>query len=120
MRFNTLACDYDGTLTLNGAVDEPTVASLERYRAAGGTLILMTGRELPELFQVFHHTPLFTRVVAENGGVIYDPGARRSRGLADSPPEQLVSLLRRKRVEPLSIGRVLIATREPHHGAALE
>ncbi|RPI91518.1 MAG: HAD-IIB family hydrolase, partial [Chloroflexi bacterium] len=120
MRFNTLACDYDGTLTLDGTVDEPTLAALERYRAAGGTLLLVTGREMDELLRIFPHTDMFERIIAENGGVLYCPQTRQSRGLADSPPAELVASLRRNRVEPLAIGRVIMATREPHQHAVLE
>lgn len=41
------ATDYDGTLAHNGVVDAPTIAALERLKASGRKLIMVTGRELP-------------------------------------------------------------------------
>src|ERR1051326_2375303 len=49
MRYHALACDYDGTIAHDGRVDEKTLAALERLLASGRRLILVTGRELPEL-----------------------------------------------------------------------
>src|SRR5207244_6179667 len=63
MRYRALACDYDGTLALHGRVDEPTVSALERLLASGRKLLLVTGRELPELQGIFPQMDLFARVV---------------------------------------------------------
>jgi len=120
MRYNTLACDYDGTLAANGTVEESTVSALRRFQSEGGRLLLVTGRELDEILRIFPHTDLFETVVAENGGVIYWPQTRRARGLAEAPPQSLVDALRKKGVQPLSIGRVILATVEPHEKAVLE
>ena len=65
-----LATDYDGTLATDGRVDEPTIAALTRFRAAGRRLILVTGRELDELQDRCPRLDLFDRVVAENGVVV--------------------------------------------------
>ena len=59
MRFLALACDYDGTLALHGRVDRPTLAALERVRATGRRLIMVTGRELGDLAGTFDHFELF-------------------------------------------------------------
>ena len=53
MRYLALACDYDGTLASDGQVSNGTLAALERLSASGRKLILVTGRELNDLFSVF-------------------------------------------------------------------
>lgn len=114
INIRVIATDFDGTLARSGIVDAETWQALERFRADGGRLVLVTGRELPELFEVCKRLDLFEWVVAENGAVLYDPASRTERVLASPPPEALVSLLRRKEVYPLSVGRSVIATLETH------
>jgi hydroxymethylpyrimidine pyrophosphatase-like HAD family hydrolase len=114
MRYLVLACDYDGTLAYHGAVDDTTLASLERLRASGRRLLLVTGRALDDLKRVFPAIHLFDRIVAENGGVLYDPGARDVQPLALPPPADFVRELERRGVTPLSVGQVIVATWEPH------
>src|SRR5262249_11952320 len=120
MRYLVLATDYDGTLAKDGQVDEPTVAALERLRDSGRRLILVTGRELDELLGIFPQVDLFERVVAENGGLLYRPAGREEEGVAGQAPAALIEAIRKRGVRPLSVGRSIIATREPHHGAVLE
>jgi hydroxymethylpyrimidine pyrophosphatase-like HAD family hydrolase len=120
MRFLALAADYDGTLAHHGRVDDATMAALQRARASGRRLVLVTGRELPSLARTFAHATLFDLVVAENGGLVYEPATGRERALGEPPPVSLVSALRAAGVEPLSVGRVVVATVEPHQGVALE
>jgi HAD superfamily hydrolase (TIGR01484 family) len=55
MRNLALATDYDGTLAHDGVVDEATIKALKRFRQSGRKLILVTGRELPDLERVFPH-----------------------------------------------------------------
>jgi hydroxymethylpyrimidine pyrophosphatase-like HAD family hydrolase len=119
MRFQVLATDYDGTLASGGVVDGPTLAALERARRAGWKLVLVTGRQLEDLRRVFPHLDSFERVVAENGALVYQPSSDSVRTLAHSPSPTLVRALRARGVEPLSTGRVIVATREPHHAAVL-
>ncbi len=120
MRYLALATDYDGTLAKDGHVDEPTLAALERFRDSGRRLILVTGRELDELLEVFPQVDLFERVVAENGALIYRPGAARAEAAGRAAAGALVEAIRRRGVEPLSVGRGIIATVEPHQVAVLE
>ena len=119
MKYAVIATDYDGTLAHRGVVDEPTVAALRRARAAGVRLLLVTGRELPSLFNTFEHTDLFDLVVAENGAVLYDPGTQAVHTLAPPPPPVLVETLQRASV-PLSLGHSILATVSPHEHAVLE
>jgi HAD superfamily hydrolase (TIGR01484 family) len=120
MRYLALACDYDGTLAHDGRVSEATLSALERLRASGRKLILVTGRELDDLRSVFSAIHLFDRVVAENGAVLYRPGSRDEKILGVKPPEAFVQRLARRGVQPLSVGRVIVATRHPHETVVLE
>jgi hydroxymethylpyrimidine pyrophosphatase-like HAD family hydrolase len=120
MRFLALATDYDGTLAHDGVVSLETVAALEHLRATGRKLMLVTGRELPDLLHVFPRIDLFDRVVAENGALIYHPGTREQQPLADPPPELFVATLRQRGVRPLSVGRVIVATSLPNQAIVLK
>ncbi|WP_336207401.1 HAD-IIB family hydrolase [Nonomuraea sp. LPB2021202275-12-8] len=114
MRYHVLACDYDDTLALHGKVHEHTVKTLERVSRSGRKLLLVTGRELDDLLTVFPHADLFDLVVAENGGLLYDPGQRTREPLAAPPSAELVERLREQEVTPLGVGAVVVATREPY------
>jgi HAD superfamily hydrolase (TIGR01484 family) len=120
MRYLALACDYDGTLAADGRVSEETVHSLERLRDTGRKLILVTGRELEDLISQFSPIEIFERVVAENGAVVYAPKSREERVLGDAPPESFIRTLQKLAVQPLSRGRVIVSTWEPHEKAVLE
>jgi len=110
MRCHVLCCDYDGTLALNGRVDDETLVALEQVRASGRRLVLVIGRELDDLLRVFPRLDLFDRVVAENGALLYRPGAREERRLGEPPPDALVDALQARGVAPLSVGRSIVAT----------
>jgi len=49
MEWLALATDYDGTLAHAGAVDDLTTAALDRFRDSDRRLVMVTGRELPDL-----------------------------------------------------------------------
>jgi HAD superfamily hydrolase (TIGR01484 family) len=119
MRYLALATDYDGTLALHGRVDEPTLAALDRLLASGRRLILVTGRELDELKDVFPQMHLFEWVVAENGGLLYRPSDGTIKLLTESPQEKFVHLLRERGVAPMNVGRTVVATWEPHETTVL-
>jgi HAD superfamily hydrolase (TIGR01484 family) len=120
MRYAALACDYDGTLASDGVVDEVTLGALRRLRATGRHLLLVTGRELDELMGVFPQLDLFSRVVAENGAVLYRPARHEIRLLADPPPERFVTALRTRGVASVAVGRVIVATWTPYEAAVVD
>ncbi len=120
MYFHALATDYDGTLAAHGTVDAPTLEALEKLDATGRKLVLVTGRQVDDLTDVFPEVERFHLVVAENGGVLYTPRTREERLLAEPPPAAFVEELEAAGVEPLSLGRVVVATSEPHRVAVLE
>ena len=119
MRYVALATDYDGTLAADGKVGESTKAALERFRDSGRRLILVTGRQLDDLLEVFPEVELFDWVVAENGALLYQPSTKESKALGEAPRKEFLDALSRKGV-PFSVGRVIVATWEPHEAAVLE
>ena len=96
MRFEALATDYDGTIAHDGIVDQPTLDALERGRGGGLRLIMVTGRELDDLFSVFPHAAMFERIVAENGASIYDPATRETEFIASPPPRAFIERLKER------------------------
>ena len=119
MRYHVLATDYDGTLAHHGEVSEETARALERLRATGRRTLLVTGRIVADLARVFGRLDLFDLVVAENGAVLFDPQRNVERPLAAPPPESFTRLLGRRGV-PFDLGKVILATWEPHQHVVLE
>lgn len=105
-----LAADYDGTLASGGVVAAPVVQALERLKASGRKLLLVTGREMDELVEIFPRLNLFDRVVAENGAILYRPQDHSEEYLAARPPEEFLDELRRRSVSPLTTGRVIVSS----------
>ena len=120
MMIAAFAVDYDGTLAKDGRVADTTSEALQRLKASGTKLLLVTGRELPDLQQVFPRHDLFDVIVAENGALLYWPARREERLLAPAAPDVLLQALKRERVEPLSVGRSIIATWRPNESKVLE
>lgn len=118
MNFDALATDYDGTIAHDGVVDSPTIDALVRARAAGLRLIMVTGRELSDLFNTFEHSSLFDRIVAENGAALYYPAEGTLEVIAQAPPPALLERLERENV-PISVGHSIVATVEPHEHQVL-
>ncbi|RUX98053.1 HAD-IIB family hydrolase [Mesorhizobium sp. M7D.F.Ca.US.004.01.2.1] len=120
MYFIALATDYDGTLAHDGTVARKTLSALKRFKKSGRKLVLVTGRELPDLKRVFSEVSLFDKVVAENGALIYTPASEEERVIAPSPEPKFVARLKKQGVKPLSVGQSIIATWEPHQATVLE
>lgn len=120
MRYLALATDYDNTLASDGRVAGTTRAALERLRASGRRAILVTGRRLDDLLRVCECSDLFDYVVAENGALVYEPQSREITLLAEPPPEQFVAALRRRGVQPLEVGKVIVATHAPHEANVID
>jgi hydroxymethylpyrimidine pyrophosphatase-like HAD family hydrolase len=120
MRFKALATDYDGTIARDGIVDDATVSALARLKQSGRHLILVTGRELPELLQLFPNIRLFDLVVAENGAIMFDPSSKEELVLAPTPSAELVDVLRASGVPDVSVGRSIIALWKPYEITALK
>lgn len=119
MRYIALATDYDGTLASMGRVNEATIRALERVKASGRKLLLVTGRHLDDLQNVFAKCELFDRIVAENGAVDYDPKSHEEKVLAERPGDDFLAALRARGVQ-FDVGRVIISSWVPHEKAILE
>lgn len=115
VRYEVLATDYDGTLTGDGeSVAEDVTQGLQRLKAAGRKLVLITGRVLDDLIRVFPAVDVFDRVVAENGAVLYCPATRDLKVLAERPSRPFIERLEALGVTPLSVGHVIVATLTAH------
>ncbi|MEB0262057.1 HAD family hydrolase [Mucilaginibacter sp. 10I4] len=119
MRYHVLATDYDGTLAKDERVAPDIIESLKRFKSSGRKLILVTGRELEDMQKLFPEHTLFDLIVAENGALIYHPATLEERLLGERPPEAFIQKLKDQNVQPLSVGRVIVATWEPHQGTVL-
>lgn len=116
MRYCALATDYDGTLATHGQVDEQTLSAINRFLWSGRKVLLVTGRELPDLKLVFPHLGLFARVIAENGALLYRPDTDEEELLCTPVPRPFISTLRCLGI-PVSAGRALVGTVEAHCAA---
>ncbi len=119
MYFIALATDYDGTIAEDGVVSEATLAALRELKQSRRKLLLVTGRQLPDLKNAFLEIALFDLVIAENGGLLFDPKTSEETLLAPEPSQVILDALRARAV-PVSIGRCIVATWEPHQHAVLE
>ena len=119
MNVHVFATDYDGTIAERNSVSASTARALERVRATGRKVLLVTGRMLPDLQRVCPDVErMFDAVVAENGALVYFPERREVRRLGDAPEPALIEALRRRGVR-LDVGSAIIATDAPFAEAAL-
>ncbi|HEX8110844.1 MAG TPA: HAD-IIB family hydrolase [Kofleriaceae bacterium] len=119
MRYHVLAADYDETLAHAGRIADTTWSALRRLSASGRKLVLVTGRELEDVLALIPEPELFARIVAENGAVLYRPESKEIRLLAEPPPPRFVEELRARGVVRPAVGRVIVASREPHQDTVL-
>ena len=120
MHLAAFAFDYDGTLARQGLVEDSTLEALRRLKAGGPRLLLISGRTLPDLQRAFPQYDLFDVLIAENGAVLSRPSQHEECSLAAAPPPQLLAALRRRQVQPLSVGRSIIATWQPNESQVLD
>lgn len=118
MRFPIVATDYDGTLAADGKVTDRTLEALNQLRASGRKILLVTGRHLPELCEIFPKLELFDRVIVENGGLLYRPHTREQKLLCDPVNQRLVDLLTERKI-PFAVGCTIVATWRPNEAAVL-
>ncbi|HEU5053398.1 MAG TPA: HAD-IIB family hydrolase, partial [Hanamia sp.] len=90
MRYYVLATDYDGTIASHGKVDNRTIEALKACKESGRKIILVTGRELKDLKNVFPDFELFDLIVAENGALIFDPSTKKEVLLGERPPQNFI------------------------------
>lgn len=119
MHYFALACDFDQTLANMGVVAKSTLGALERLLASGRKLVLVTGRQLDDLREIFPQLSLFERVVAENGAVLFRPQTGETKLLAEPPPRVFIDALRQRGVSPFSAGSVIVASEQPEDAKIL-
>jgi HAD superfamily hydrolase (TIGR01484 family) len=56
----------------------------------------------------------------ENGALLYFPQSGQERPMGDPPSPAFVAALKKRGVGPISVGRTIVATWEPHQQAVLE
>lgn len=115
MRYAALAVDYDGTLATHGKVGPAELDALARLRATGRRILMVSGRELPDLRRTFDGFHVFDRLVLENGALLFDPHLGSERTLVEPPLPEFARALVARGIprDRISIGRVIIATWEP-------
>jgi hydroxymethylpyrimidine pyrophosphatase-like HAD family hydrolase len=119
MWFHVVAFDYDGTLATAGAIAPETMDALRGVRASGRRLVLVTGRQFDDLLQVCPEIRAFDMVVAENGGVLFDPRSGTVEDLTEPPPPAFLTALEAAAV-PFSTGRSIVSSVVPHEVAILD
>lgn len=105
--FLAVAVDFDGTLTSAGRPGRPVLDAIRETRAEGRWVLLVTGRILAELRDVYPDVAdHFDLVVAENGAVL--AGEDGVRDLVPSVAPELGGALAHRDVA-VRRGRVLLA-----------
>jgi len=120
MQYLALASDYDGTLAHDSHVSEEALDALRRLKESGRKLILVTGREMPELQSVFPDFKLCDAIIAENGALLVWPNEGKEEILGEPPPEAFLTEIVHRGVKPFSVGKVIFATWRPHESTVLD
>jgi phosphoglycolate phosphatase (TIGR01487 family) len=120
MRYHLIAIDFDGTLAENETVSPHTIEVLQQVKKTNRHLALVTGRELQDLERVFPEYRIFDYIVAENGALIHYVKTGSETLLGQAPAENFVAELKSSGVHPISVGKVIVATWEPHEKTVLE
>jgi len=120
MRYLALATDYDGTLAHDSHVSEEALAAIQRLKDSGRKLLLVTGREMPELQSVFPEYKLCDCIVAANGALLVWPADGKEEVLGEPPPEAFLTEIVHRGVKPFSVGKVIFATWRPQEAIVLD
>ncbi len=112
MHRRILAFDFDGTLAEDGRVPPALHTALERVRAAGYVLFLVTGRRF-ESIELGALQDLFTGIVWENGAVLYHTAAEEVYLPFGHLGPHLIEAMGAAGV-PLERGRAIVSTWQPH------
>src|SRR5882757_372213 len=75
---------------------------------------------MKDLVEVFPEYKVMDYIVAENGALIHEPATGKEQLLGPPPDDSFVRALQDRGVHPISVGKVIIATWEPHEQAVLE
>jgi hypothetical protein len=113
MYCRVLACDFDGTIAIDGQVAPEVAAVLDAARERGILRLLVTGRVLEDLQDGGVDLTRFDGIVAENGAVVWLPALGRTIQLGAPPPEAFLGELRARGI-PFHAGAVVVGTSDRH------
>lgn len=108
-----IASDFDDTLAREGKIDPVALERIRDVRRNGLAVVIVTGRRMSELLEVFDEIHEVDFVVSENGGYAFVPGTDEGWPLTHEVDESLVAELERGGVTPLQIGETIIGTLAP-------
>jgi hydroxymethylpyrimidine pyrophosphatase-like HAD family hydrolase len=116
--FKAVAIDFDGTLAEGGAPSSSVLAAVRSARDLGLRLLLVTGRTLTDLGQVFPDVhEHFDLTVAENGAILR--AAEGHRRLARPVDPELAKALQEHGISAQS-GEVILACDAVHDAEVFE
>lgn len=85
-----IALDLDGTLLNHeNKISEVNLASIKRAQSKGIEVIVATGRNYPDVKEIFKETGLNTWIIAANGATIHDPNGKLFNQVAMEKPKAL-------------------------------
>ena len=105
MKFRVMALDFDGTIARDGKLNPDVRSAIVDARSQGVVVVLVTGRNTPDLQQAAVNLDFLDAVVAENGAVISSP--RSLQVLGGPPPQNFLDELRRRGI-PISMGQCVV------------
>jgi len=114
MNCKALATDFDETIAESRRVRPETLEALRKVREAGISLVLITGRSVENVIEIFPEVDLFHLVLGENGSVMYAPDSKVITLLSDPPRPEFIYALKSKGVDPLMLGLVMVAAWAEH------
>ncbi|MGW0435290.1 HAD family hydrolase [Micromonospora sp. NPDC003197] len=95
-----VATDLDGTLLRSDRSISPRTAEvMDRIVAAGGQVVLVTGRPIRWMAHVYDHLGIQVPAICANGAVVYDPIEDTVLRADPLAPELLAEVARRLRAE---------------------
>jgi len=107
MKLTVLALDYDGTIAVQGVLDQAVRAAIQGLRRQGIVVVLVTGRILRDLQRSAGDLHFVDAIVAENGGVLAHPEAGSTTVLGQPPPAAFLQELIRQGIAT-GIGQCLV------------
>jgi hydroxymethylpyrimidine pyrophosphatase-like HAD family hydrolase len=119
VKFGALALDYDGTIATGGVFDPAVRSAIAEVRASGVTVLLVTGRRLPDLQQAAGDLSCFDAIVAENGAVVFFPSSGRHSVSGHPPSAAFLDALRVQGI-PIQVGETIVETDASHAPEVLQ
>ncbi|HEY8864485.1 MAG TPA: HAD hydrolase family protein [Candidatus Dormibacteraeota bacterium] len=116
--FKAVAIDFDGTLAEGGPPSALVLSAVDSARSLGLRLLLVTGRTLPDLWEVFPDVhDHFDVTVAENGAVLRAGDGHRR--LATPIDPELAKALQGRHIA-VQVGEVILACDAVHDAVVFE